>query len=246
MANFSVSWRDLMDIALVAVLLYRLILLMRDTRAVAALYGLMLLIVVYFLSMELGLYTLNWLLGNFLGSLFLVLIVLFQRDIRRALTEMGTRRWLPWRKHIAVADETLEEIVSACAQMSKAKIGALIVMERQVSLGDLLDWGTLINADVTRALLMTIFYPKTPLHDGAVLISNNKINAAGCILPLSANTQLDSEYGTRHRAAIGISEESDAMVIVVSEERGNISVAVNGQFLPCADARELRQLLSSN
>ena len=130
MANFSVSWRDLMDIALVAVLLYRLILLMRDTRAVAALYGLMLLIVVYFLSMELGLYTLNWLLGNFLGSLFLVLIVLFQRDIRRALTEMGTRRWLPWRKHIAVADETLEEIVSACAQMSKAKIGALIVMER--------------------------------------------------------------------------------------------------------------------
>lgn len=244
MTNLSASWRDLLDIALVAVLLYRLILLMRDTRAVAALYGLMLLIVVYFLSMEMGFYTLNWLLGNFLGSLFLVLIVLFQRDIRRALTEMGTRNWLPWRKRIAVADETLEEIVSACAQMAKSKIGALIVMERRVSLGDLLDWGTIINAEVSRALLMTIFYPKTPLHDGAVLISGNKINAAGCILPLSTNTELNAEYGTRHRAAIGITEETDALVIVVSEERGCISVALNGQIITCTDATHLQRLLS--
>lgn len=246
LATLSMSWRDLIDIALVTLLLYRLIVLMRDTRAVAALYGLMLLMVIYFLSMEMGFYTLNWLLENFLGSLFLVIIVLFQRDIRRALTEVGTHRWFPWQKHTAVDDEVLEEIISACVQMARSKIGALIVMERKVSLGDLLDWGTIINADVNRAMLMTIFYPKTPLHDGAALINNNKINAAGCILPLSTKTDLADEYGTRHRAAIGITEESDALAIVVSEERGSISVAINGQLHPCMDATHLRRLLSFN
>lgn len=244
--HLSMSWRDIIDIALVAMLVYRLIVLMRDTRAVAALYGLMLLMVVYFLSLEMGFYTLNWLLENFLGSLFIVIIVLFQRDIRRALTEMGTHRWFPWQRRASVDDEILEEVISACTQMAKSKIGALIVMERNVSLGDLLDWGATINADVTRALLMTIFYPKTPLHDGAVLIHNNKINAAGCILPLSSKTDLDSEYGTRHRAAIGITEETDALAIVVSEERGSISVAMNGQLYPCTDAAHLRRLLSFN
>ena len=232
LANLSMSWRDLVDIALVTLLLYRLIVLMRDTRAVAALYGLMLLMVVYFLSLEMGFYTLNWLLENFLGSLFLVIIVLFQRDIRRALTEMGTHRWFPWQQRATVDDEVLEEIISACVQMGRSKVGALIVMERKVSLGDLLDWGTIINAEVTRAMLMTIFYPKTPLHDGAVLINHNKINAAGCILPLSSKTDLADEYGTRHRAAIGITEESDALAIVVYEERGSISVAINWQLYP--------------
>ena len=244
--NLSMSWRDLVDIALVTLLLYRLIILMRDTRAVAALYGLMLLMVVYFLSLEMGFYTLNWLLENFLGSLFLVIIVLFQRDIRRALTEMGTHHWFPWQRRATVDDEVLEEIISACVQMGRSKVGALIVMERKVSLGDLLDWGTIINADVTRAMLMTIFYPKTPLHDGAVLINHNKINAAGCILPLSTKTDLADEYGTRHRAAIGITEESDALAIVVSEERGSISVAINGQLYPCSDSAHLRRLLSFN
>lgn len=246
LANLSMSWRDLVDIALVTMLLYRLIVLMRDTRAVAALYGLMLLMVIYFLSLELGFYTLNWLLENFLGSLFLVIIVLFQRDIRRALTEMGTHRWFPWHKRATVDDEILEEIISACIQMARSKIGALIVMERKVSLGDLLDWGTIVNADIHRSMLMTIFYPKTPLHDGAVLINNNKINAAGCILPLSSKTDLADELGTRHRAAIGITEESDALAIVVSEERGSISVAMNGQLYPCTDAAHLRRLLSFN
>ena len=246
LANLSMSWRDLVDIALVTLLLYRLIVLMRDTRAVAALYGLMLLMVIYFLSLELGFYTLNWLLENFLGSLFLVIIVLFQRDIRRALTEMGTHRWFPWHKRATVDDEILEEIISACIQMARSKIGALIVMERKVSLGDLLDWGTIVNADIHRSMLMTIFYPKTPLHDGAVLINNNKINAAGCILPLSSKTDLADELGTRHRAAIGITEESDALAIVVSEERGSISVAMNGQLYPCTDAAHLRRLLSFN
>ena len=246
LANLSMSWRDLVDIALVTLLLYRLILLMRDTRAVAALYGLMLLMVVYFLSLEMGFYTLNWLLENFLGSLFLVIIVLFQRDIRRALTDMGTHQWFPWQKRTTLGDDVLEEIISACTQMGRSKIGALIVMERKVSLGDLLDWGTIVNADVTRAMLMTIFYPNTPLHDGAVLINHNKINAAGCILPLSTKTDLADEYGTRHRAAIGITEESDALAIVVSEERGTISVAINGQLHPCTDSAHLRRLLSFN
>ncbi len=145
-----------------------------------------------------------------------------------------------------VQREVLEEIIAACVQMSRARIGALIVMERKVSLGDLLDWGTVVNADMTRALLMTIFYPKTPLHDGAVLISHNKINAAGCILPLSTNTDLDDELGTRHRAAIGITEETDALAIVVSEERGVVSVAMNGQLYPCSDADHLRRLLLFN
>lgn len=237
--TISLSWRDVLDMVLVAILLYRLILMVKDTRAVSAIYGLLLLVVVYFLSRELGLYTLGWLLENFLGSLFLVIIILFQRDIRQALTDMGSKSF---RRRRTTGDEYINEIVAASLYLAQRRIGALIVIERNVALGDMIERGVKLGARISRDLLITIFFPKTPLHDGAVIIRNNEVAAAGCILPLAAVTERQ-EFGTRHRAALGITEESDAVAVVVSEERGAITVAVGGKLTANLDATLLKRVL---
>jgi uncharacterized protein (TIGR00159 family) len=240
--NLQFSWQDVVDIVLVAFIFYRLILLIRGTRAVSVIYGLFLLLVVYYSSGVFGLYTLHWLLGQFLGSIFLVVIILFQKDIRKALSAMGAGRF--WVKD-RIGKEVIDELVLALSDMGRSKTGALVVIERNTPLGDIVERGVEIDGLVTRDLLLTIFYPDTPLHDGAVIIRNDKIAAAGCILPLAVGLKHRATLGTRHRAAMGITEESDALAVVVSEERGTISVAIGGKITTSLEEVRLKRVLVS-
>ena len=237
--NIPIEWRDLLDIGVVSVLLYQLIQLVRGSRALAVLTGLGVLTLLFFFAKAMGLYTLNWLLQHIFSSLFILIVVIFQSDIRQALGEMGTRR-LFRRKQLLKGG--VEEVVMACVEMARLRVGALIVVERSMRLGDMIKReGVRVDAQLSRQLLMNIFYPKAPLHDGAVIISRGRITAAACILPLAEAK--GQNFGTRHRAALGIARESDALVIVVSEERGEISVALKGEFMRALDATRLRQVL---
>ncbi|WP_432736170.1 diadenylate cyclase CdaA [Maridesulfovibrio sp. FT414] len=240
--GFQISWKELLDIGLVAVVYFYVILLVRGTRAAAVIWGLMLLLLVYYLSDVFGLYTLNWLLTNFLGSIFLVIIVLFQRDIRKGLAQMGAGRL--WSKKDYNL-EVLDEICSAMDSMARQKIGALLVVQKNVPLGDIIEKGVEINGRVSKQLLINIFWPDTPLHDGAVVVNSDKIVAASCILPLAQVSTRQSSIGTRHRAALGISEETDAVAIVVSEERGTISVAIGGKLTTSLDIVRLKRVLKN-
>ncbi|MGE4298639.1 MAG: diadenylate cyclase CdaA [Desulfovibrionaceae bacterium] len=239
--SVRITWRDILDIGLVAFVFYRVILLVKGTRAVSVIYGLLFILVVYFLSSELGFYTLNWLLANFLSSIFLVVIILFQQDIRRALADVGAGRL--WRKP-AAADKDLENIIGAALHLAQRRIGAIMVIEKSVGLGDYAEKGIHMDARISRDLLVSIFIPTTPLHDGAVLIKGNRIRAAACILPLAGGVTEHREFGTRHRAAMGITEETDAVAVVVSEERGEISIAVNGRVTRSLDAVRIKRVLT--
>jgi diadenylate cyclase len=236
--------RDLLDVAIVAYAIYRLMLLLRGTRAVQVSFGLGLVVVVYLLAHRTGLTTTYTLLDRLLGSFFLVVVVLFQGDLRRAFMRVGTRPWfVRFRKREEAS--ALEEVVEACTRLAQKRIGALIVFERDASLDDFVQQGTQLDAEVTSELLYTVFVPgyENPLHDGAVLIRNARLYKAGAFLPLTANPGLDRTLGTRHRAAIGISEETDAVVVIVSEERGQISLCFNGNLVRGLDAQSLRHAL---
>ncbi len=224
--NVTFSWRDVVDIALVTALFYRIILFVRGTRAVSAIYGLLSLAIIYVIARAVGLNTLEWLLEHLFGSIFLVIVVLFQQDIRRALSEMGMRRL--FSKSVKADPKILDMVANAAEAMAESRIGALIVFERNMPLGDMLQEGVSLNAKISPELLLTIFKPKTPLHDGAVIIRNNLIAAASCILPLASSSKHD--FGTRHRAGLGITQETDAVAIVVSEERGQVTIAVGGKL----------------
>ena len=220
----SFYWRDVLDIALVTLLLYRILLLIRGTRAFSALIGLVVLVAVYALSHFIGLYSLSWLLENLFGSLFLVIVILFHDDIRQALAAMGTQ-YLSWKKRPAPSN-MVGDLVWVCQYFAKRRIGALIVLEGKVQLGDMMKGGVVLDARISRELLLTIF-----------------IAAAGCILPLA---QMDRQnFGTRHRAALGATEVSDATVIVVSEERGEVSVASKGHLAVMPDAEQLKETLNN-
>lgn len=235
----AIDWRDVLDVALVTLLLYQIIQMLKGTRALAAMLGLGLLMLLYFFARTVGLYTLTWLLQHIFGSLFLVVVVIFQRDIRQALGDMGARYF--WKRG-SLRNDALEELTAACVEMARLHIGALIVLERAMPLGDMIRReGVRVDAKISRKLLMNIFYPKAPLHDGAVIISKGRILAAACILPLAVVQ--GQNFGTRHRAALGITEECDAVVVVVSEERGEISVAIKGQLQRNLDATRLKQVL---
>lgn len=238
---FTLSWREILDIGIVAYIFYRLILLIRGTRALSVVLGLLLVAVVYYLSEIFGLLTLNWLLANFLGSIFLVVIILFQRDIRNALSQVGAGRF--WRKPRNVGDDVFNQLVAALLDMAKRRVGALVVIEKNVALGDLTERGVTLDARISRDLLLTIFHMDTPLHDGAVIVRDERLLAAGCILPLAVGVRHKSAFGTRHRAAIGVTEETDAVAVVVSEERGEISVAVGGRLTAALDEVRLKRVL---
>ncbi|CAI3225200.1 diadenylate cyclase CdaA [Desulfovibrio legallii] len=238
--HIAFDWRDAMDIAVVSVLLYQVIQMLRSSRALAVLTGLGLLTVLYFVSNILGLYTLTWLLQHIFSSLFILIVVIFQSDIRQALGEMGASRL--FRKR-GLQQDAVEEVVAACVEMARLRVGALIVVERSMRLGDMIEReGVRVDAQLSRRLLMNIFYPKAPLHDGAVILSHGRITAAACILPLAVAK--GQSFGTRHRAALGITRESDAVAIVVSEERGEISLAMKGELVRALDAARLRQVLN--
>jgi len=238
----SLRWQDVVDIFIVSYIIYRFILMIRGTRAVQMLAGIVVLLVVYFGARELEFMTLYWLLGIFLSSIFLVIIIVFQRDIRRALTQMGQT---PFAKTHTEAAETLDEISKAVQHLSHKKIGSLIVMERETGLRDYIDSSHPIDAKLSYELLVSLFHTSSPLHDGGVVVGGDRILSARCVLPLTKNPYISKSLGTRHRAAIGISEETDAVIIVVSEETRAISLVQHGAIVSGLDIKELRSRLEA-
>jgi uncharacterized protein (TIGR00159 family) len=213
------------------------------------LLGLAVVFLVYLISRVLGLYTLHWLLDNFLSSIILVIVVIFQGDIRRALIHFGKNPFYTddtYREQ----DEVLDQIVKACTSMAKKQVGALIVLERETGLNDFLEVGVELDAKISSDLIVSIFLPYSPIHDGALVIQKGRISRAGCFLPLAQNPDISKNLGTRHRAAIGLTELVDAAVIVVSEETGRITIVVAGKMTKNLDAislrRVLKRLLDSN
>jgi diadenylate cyclase len=206
--------------------------------------GLTVIAVVYFVAKPLGFVTLAWLIDNFLSSIILVVVVIFQDEIRRGLTKVGVQpfRFKPVKE---LEDKTIEELVLTATKLGKLKTGALIVLQREVGLDEFLQEGVPIDAHVSRKLLYSIFVKESPLHDGAVIIDGDRIRAAGCVLPLSYNPDLDPNLGTRHRAALGLSERSDAVIVVVSEESGAISLISDGKIQRHLDPVGLRENLDA-
>lgn len=245
LGGISFGWRDILDIALITLLFYYIIIAVKQTRAVTAIYGLVVILAVYLLSRAIGLSTLNWLLEYVLSSIFLLVVIVFQRDIRQALSSIGSRRiWLTSLFRKKRDHPTVPIICGAAEYMAHRKVGALMVIERNVPLGDTTDRGVRLDAAISKELLINLFWPNSPLHDGAAIIRGDRIVAAGCILPLSTAVA-KRDYGTRHRAALGITEESDAVVVVVSEERGAIAIAVDGRITGALDALKLPRVLDS-
>ncbi len=238
--GIQITWRVVLDIGLVAFIYYNIILLVRGTRAAAVLYGMVVVLIVYYISDLFNLYTLNALLGEFLASIFLVVVILFKNDIRKALASVGTKRF--WTKS-EVRDDTLDQLTQAVMNMSGSSTGAIVVIEKSMPLGDIIERGIELDAKVNKELIETIFVTDTPLHDGAIILRRDRIVAAACILPLSSKLRGQPMYGTRHRAALGISEGSDAITVVVSEERGEVSVAMNGRLTTSLDEVRLRRVL---
>ena len=229
----TVTIWDIVDILIVAYLIYRLLTLVRRTSSGRVIRGIILLVVVIWLSSLLKLNMLNFVLGQAMEMGVLVLIILFQPELRRFLEQFGSRSLLSFfgkEYKLADVESSIGQTVMACEAMSKAKIGALIVFERVIRLDDKVRTGTTLDAETTSELLKNIFYPNTALHDGAVIIRNGRVLAAGCVLPTSDSPNISKELGMRHRAAIGMSAESDAVCVVVSEETGSISVAVGGML----------------
>lgn len=239
---------DIIDILIVAVIIYELLLLTRHTRGSALLKGLFLLFVIVILSNVLGLTSLNWLLLAVLQNGALVLVILFQPELRKALERMGRSRLITKgnrRNEDEDRNTVITEIVQTVVDLSRRRVGALIVFERQTGLQDVIETGTQLNAEISAPLLENIFEPNTPLHDGAVVIQDDQIMAAACILPLAEASGVSRELGTRHRAAIGISESTDAAVIVVSEETGIVSLATDGTLKRPFSVDELRTFLGT-
>ncbi|WP_420264562.1 diadenylate cyclase CdaA [Candidatus Magnetominusculus dajiuhuensis] len=238
----QLRWQDILDILLVWLVLYRVLLLIRGTRAVEMLIGIGVLLAMSLAASYLKIYTIDWLIQSFWAYIVIAVIVLFQPEIRRALAHMGKSPF--FRPTSAEELKSLDEIVKSAASLSARKIGALIILERDTSLKDYIEIGTYLDARVTRELLLSIFHPTSPIHDGAVVISGNKIVAAGCFLPITFRPDIDRLLGTRHRAALAITEETDAVVVIVSEETGTISTAIAGEIEKRPDMAHLRNILT--
>lgn len=244
----NIGLRDLIDMTIVAFAFYKIYTLVRETRAEQLIKGIVVLLVATKISEWLRLFTIHWILQNTMTVGVIALLIVFQPELRRALEYIGRSRFFT-KSFIEIKQEditnVIEEIVEASASLSRQKIGGLIVFERETGLSEIVETGSLINGTVSSGLLINIFIPNTPLHDGAVIIRDDKIRAAACVLPLSENMNINKELGTRHRAALGISEKSDALAIVVSEETGAISIADRGKLSRYVDIKTLRQILQN-
>jgi diadenylate cyclase len=237
------TWRDAIDVLAVAIIIYNLLLLIRGTRAVQMVLGLVFLGIVYFIARLAELPTLQEILENLLIVLPFAIIVLFQQEIRRALASFGRNPLWGLARNQEKTVSSFSDIVLAATALSARRIGGLIVVERLQGLRTYIENGIVLDALLSYDLLINVFTPETPLHDGAVIVQDDRIAAAGCFLPLTANPELSTEFGTRHRAALGISEETDAVAVVISEETGVISLAFDGEIIRNLDGKGLRNAL---
>jgi uncharacterized protein (TIGR00159 family) len=235
-----ISW--IVDLGIVWFLVYRALVVIRGTRAMPMLVGLVAIATVYLIAQPLGLVTLGWLIDNFLSSIILVIVVIFQDEIRRTLTKVGAHPLL-FSGNRAEPVSHFDEIGIAVGKLSRARVGALIVIERDVGLDEIIEEGVTLDAKLSRKLLFSIFVKESALHDGAVIIEGGVIRAAGVVLPLSSNPDIDPSFGTRHRAALGITERSDAVVIVVSEESGSVTLLADGGVYQNIDTAQVSGML---
>lgn len=228
----GISWIDIIDVVIVAFLLYQVFVWLKGTAGMQLLRGLLIIFVIYIASQQLGLRTLNWLMERFVTVLLIVIVIVFQPELRRALERLGRGRFLSRLgiEFVPKSSAIVRQIIDAVEKCSLEKIGGLIVLERSTGLNEFIESGVKIDAPVSEELLITILTKGTPLHDGAIIIQGDRILAAGCLLPLSQSQSIDRRLGTRHRAAVGMSEQSDALVIAVSEQTGAISVSENGDL----------------
>lgn len=237
----TATWVDLVDVVILSWLIYRGLLLIRGTRALLSLVGVMLATAIYVLSGWTELNAVHWVFDNLFVYAFLALLILFQEDIRRALARAGgvlARRTTPAEAQL------LEEVIQAVFSLADRKIGALVAIERSASLVPYIEGAQLLDAQVSSGLIESLFHPTSPLHDGAIVVRERRLSAAGVFLPLTLSTRVAKVYGTRHRAAIGLTEATDALVLVVSEERGTVAIVQDGAITPVANANELRQELA--
>ncbi len=241
----QITMKDVIDIAIVSLMVYQVLKIVHGTRAVQMLFGMIFLAILYSIGVTYKLYTINWILDHFFDYFFIIFIILFQDQLRAALANFGFTK-----KSFALFGKKTdsfdyEEIVHSVYRLSKERIGALIVIERENGLENYIETGTRLDSNLHSDILHSLFLTKSPLHDGAVIIRDDKIISAGCFLPLSKNVVVDRGYGTRHRAAIGVSEVSDAAVVVVSEETGKVSFCLEGNFYQCETKSVLRKYLKS-
>ena len=243
----NIGVNDVLDILIVAFLFYKLLGFIRETRAEQLAKGLLVLVVVALAARWLHLYTLQWILSNLVNVGLIAVVIIFQPELRRLLENLGRNKLISNFAGIDLeeAEEITVEIREALISMSKSRTGALIVFERETSLTDIVETGTLIQAGISREMIGNIFYEGAPLHDGALIVRGDKLWAAGCVLPLTEDKKLSKELGTRHRAGIGITENSDALVFIVSEETGIISKAEDGKLERMLTASRIDELLKS-
>jgi diadenylate cyclase len=236
----NLRWQDGVDIILVAIIIYQVVLVVRGTQAIQVLAGLFLLFLAYLVARQLEFFTLEWLLDIIVKSFVLIVIILFQADIRRFLSRMGKKALSPAGVH---GPMTVEEVCDAAETLASRRMGALVIMERYIGLSDFLEGAIRLDALVSKELLVALFWPHNPTHDGAVILQGDRAVAAGCLMPLSRNPNLDPTLGTRHRAAVGITEQTDALALVVSETSGQISLAQGGRLRRDLTRMQLRQAL---
>jgi len=241
----SIGITDILDIIIVAFIVYKVLGYIRETRAEQLAKGLLVLVVGTLLSDFFHLYTLHWILSNVMTVGMLALVVLFQPELRRALEKLGRSKFINISEDVDKDDakRIVTEITKAVEAMSATRTGALMVIERETSLNDIVETGTIIDASTSAEMIGNVFYEGAPLHDGAVILRGGRLYAAGCVLPLTQNKKLGKELGTRHRAGIGVTETSDALVIIVSEETGVISIAQNGELTRFVDTKRVEKIL---
>lgn len=242
MESLIFLWRPILEILFIWILLYSLIRFFQGTRALQVLMGLLILAIVFNIAKFLQLHTINWVLTKLFAVGVLAFLIIFQPELRRALARIGQNTMFGT---FLKKGGTIDEVVQACEHMSRSKIGALIAIERDVGLKNYIESGLAVDAKVSAELLITLFFPNNPTHDGGVIIQGERLVSSGCLFPLSQNAQLSRSLGTRHRAAVGLTEETDAVAVVVSEETGSVSVSVYGKLTRDLDGEGLRRVLTS-
>lgn len=242
----SIGVMDIVDILIVAFILYKGFMLIKGTRAEQLLKGVLILLIASQISKYLHLYTMYWILDKLMNYGFFAILIVFQDELRKGLERIGRTRLFGYNRDTKVDESVASQITEALDELSDNKIGALLIFEKSTGLNEIAKTGTNMDSDISAALLVNIFTPNTPLHDGATIISKNRIKAAGCFLPLSDDYTIKKTLGTRHRAAIGISEKSDALALVVSEETGTISIAENGKLKRSITVDEVKDILTAH